>query len=141
MLGRERLVREEDLGRSTVGLWKLAEELIGSSRRGHNGICYRRQAGGENVRANLSDFPKDFLEDLYDTIIEDELVDNNILPGALKRGWLGMRYTQDSATIKYKSSWVFQTKEYGESKQKPRPNFFRFHWKLSLQINKGKNPL
>ena len=28
---------------------------------GHDGICYRRQAGGQNVRASLSDFPKNFI--------------------------------------------------------------------------------
>mgnify|MGYP005994209701 CR=1 FL=1 len=55
-------------------------------------------------------FPREFLEDLYDEIEEDELRGHNVLPGAFKRGWLGLSFVKDNVPQKNKRSWVMMDK-------------------------------
>lgn len=74
---------------------KMTKEQFISQNRGVN--------EGEN-------FPREFLEDLYEVIVEDELKGHNVLPGALKRGWLGLTMNKSSSSQRTKRSWVMMDK-------------------------------
>lgn len=75
---------------------KMSKEQFVNQNRGVN--------DGEN-------FPRDFLEDLYDVIEEDELKGHNVLPGAFKRGWLSLSYLKNSnQQQKHKRTWVMMDK-------------------------------
>ena len=74
----------------------------------HNASVKRKMTAAEFVSQNKSvnggqDFDQEFLLDLYQTIIEDEIRDIDDFNIVLKKGWLSIKATN---TTKWKRRWV-----------------------------------
>ena len=104
----------EGFFRSADAAYILAFSTVMLNTDLHNPSVKKKMTKDQWVSQNRgvnesADFPREFLEDLYDTIEEDEITDRTLLPGAFKRGWLGV-WCHDPLPRKQQRSWVMLDK-------------------------------